>query len=251
MNDQPERLQTNDIAAAETKEHLMSTEHPNSENHATTAGPGDSRDRGGDASLHPPHSAHVTFPNGSVFRESELRHLACVCGIEPTVRAVHDGPLTINEAQRLFVPNSRYLDTATYGLPSYPTAVAVSEGAVAWLHGETSLLAYHAAITAARASFARIVGVGESEVAIGGTAVGFVAAIANSVPRGTTVLVSEDEFSSAGWPFMAHAQQGHYKVKIVPLDGLAEAVNAGVSLVVASAAQSIDGAVADLDAISS
>ncbi|WP_406388912.1 aminotransferase class V-fold PLP-dependent enzyme [Streptomyces sp. NBC_00211] len=248
MNDQPASHQTNDIAAVDAKEQLMSTEPPNREIHT---GPGDSRDRGGGASLHPLRSAHDTFIGGSVPEESELRRLACVCGIEVTVRAVQDGPLTINEAQRLFVPNSGYLDTATYGLPSYPTAVAVSEGAVEWLHGEASPLVYHAAITAARACFARIVGVGESEVAIGATTAGFVGAIANSVPRGTTVLVSEDEFSSACWPFLAHAQQGHYEVKIVPLDGLAEAVKAGVSLVVVSAAQSIDGSVADLEAISS
>lgn len=229
----------------------MSTEPSNCEMHAITTGLGGSRDRGGGASLHPLHSARDTFVDGSVPKAPELHHPACVCDIEVGVRAVKDGPLTINEAQRLFVPNSRYLDTATYGLPSYPTAVTVSEGAIEWLHGEASPLTYHAAITAARACFGRIVGVPESEVAIGATTAGFVAAIANSVPRGTTVVVSKDEFSSACWPFLAHAQQGHYEVQIVPFEGLAAAVKDGVSLVVVSAAQSIDGSVADLDAISS
>lgn len=50
MNDQPASHQTNDIAAVDAKEQLMSTEPPNREIHT---GPGDSRDRGGGASLHP------------------------------------------------------------------------------------------------------------------------------------------------------------------------------------------------------
>ncbi|MEV5479975.1 MULTISPECIES: aminotransferase class V-fold PLP-dependent enzyme [Streptomyces] len=234
MNQQPAAHQPNGAPVTEAKDKPMHTDDPNRTPLETRADREAPRTRGGD-------SLPTSLPPSPT----------CMCDVDASLREIGDNPLTINEAQDLFVPNSGYLDTATYGLPSFPTAVAVSEGSWQWLHGRPTLATYNEAVAAARDSFGRIVRVPASRVAIHGTTADFVAAIANTVKRGTTVLISKDEFTSACWPFLAHQKQRHYKVEFVPFERLADAIRPGVSLIVVSAAQSIDGSVADLHTITS
>lgn len=181
--------------------------------------------------------------------EHPLSSPTCLCDIDPALRSVPRGPLTVPDAQRLFASGTGYVDTAAYGLKSFPVLAAMFEAQQRSLYGSVSPVQYHEAVTEARRLFARIIGVPEEWVSVGATTAGFVTMIANAVPRGSTVLVAEDEFSSACGPFGVQEEQGHYQVKTVPLKELADAVKADVSLVVVSPAQSLDGSVADLDAI--
>ena len=62
------------------------------------------------------------------------------------------------------------------------------------------------------------------------------------------MLAPEPEFVSLLFPFLAQAERG-VTVEVVPLDRLAEAIDARTDVVAVSAVQSSTGEVADLDAI--
>jgi selenocysteine lyase/cysteine desulfurase len=59
------------------------------------------------------------------------------------------------------------------------------------------------------------------------------------------VVAAQRDFTSVLWPFLVAGAQ----VDLVPLERVAEAVDGGTALVAVSAVQSLDGRVADLDAI--
>jgi selenocysteine lyase/cysteine desulfurase len=77
----------------------------------------------------------------------------------------------------------------------------------------------------------------------------FAGVVAASLPAGATVLCAEDDFTSVLFPFLAQEARG-VRVRLVPLDKIAEAVDGAVELVAISAVQSADGRLADLDAVS-
>ena len=60
------------------------------------------------------------------------------------------------------------------------------------------------------------------------------------------MVSAEEDFTSVLWPFLARRE---LEVELVPLDDVAEAIDARTALVAVSAVQSVDGRVADLDAI--
>ncbi|MGH2915113.1 MAG: aminotransferase class V-fold PLP-dependent enzyme [Solirubrobacteraceae bacterium] len=148
-----------------------------------------------------------------------------------------------------FDPAGCYLDSATYGLPPRAAVAALHEVTQQWAVGNYDPGAAEDAIARARASFARLHGVGAGEVAIGHQVSPLVAAIAAGLPRGARVLTAEGDFSSLLFPFAAAAAGAD--VRATGLDALAGSIDSRTDVVAVSAVQSADGRVADLEAIGS
>jgi len=83
------------------------------------------------------------------------------------------------------------------------------------------------------------------DVAVAGQISAFTGLVALGLERGARVVAPERDFTSVLWPFLVAGAQ----VDTVPLERLAEAVDGSTAVVAVSAVQSIDGRVADLDAI--
>ncbi|MFC5800646.1 aminotransferase class V-fold PLP-dependent enzyme [Streptomyces formicae] len=145
-----------------------------------------------------------------------------------------------------FAPKSTYLNTSTCGLLPRRAVEAVKELADELADGRPGGSGDFGAVDAARASFARLVGVSGERVAVGGSVAVHVALIAASLPPGAEVVLPEGEFSSVVTPFVV---RGDLKVRLVPLDGIADAVGAGTALVALSSVQSKDGRIADLPSV--
>lgn len=148
-----------------------------------------------------------------------------------------------------FGAEGTYLATATCGLPPRRTSERMTAVLDAWRRGAVSAAQFDATVTAARAGYARLVGVDPAQVAIGHQVSPLVGIVAASLPVGTTVLLAEEEFTSVSFPFAAQEPRG-IRLKVAPLAELAEHVTSEVGLVAVSAVQSADGRLADLDAIS-
>jgi selenocysteine lyase/cysteine desulfurase len=115
-----------------------------------------------------------------------------------------------------------------------------------WRHGRTGWHGWDGSVGEARACWARLHGVAPSSVAVGNQVSSFAGVVALSLPRGARVVCARDDFTSVVWPFVV--AEG-VSVEVVDLADVADAVGPGTALVAVSAVQSIDGRVADLDAI--
>ena len=151
-------------------------------------------------------------------------------------------------AQRLFSPEHAYLNTATYGLPPRTAFDALAAAADEWRHGRTGFDGWDRSVGAARATFARLAGVDEGDVAIGSAVSAFAGLVAASLPARARVLCAEEDFTSLLFPFLAQERRGA-TVELAPLERLAEALGGGHDLVAVSAVLSADGRLADLKAI--
>ncbi|MFF9346254.1 aminotransferase class V-fold PLP-dependent enzyme [Streptomyces sp. NPDC014734] len=145
-----------------------------------------------------------------------------------------------------FEPGVTYLNTASCGLLPRRAVAAVKELADELASGRRAGSGDFEAVEAARAGFARLVGVDADRVATGSSVSVHVGLIAASLPAGAEVVAPEGEFSSVVSPF---AVRGDLKMRYVPLERLAEAVRPGTALVAFSAVQSADGRLADLAAV--
>jgi selenocysteine lyase/cysteine desulfurase len=152
------------------------------------------------------------------------------------------------DAQRLFAPERTYLNTATYGLPPRTAYEALQLAQEEWRGGRTGFDGWDRSVGAARASFARLAGVAEGDVAVGSSVSAFAGLVAAALPAGARVLCAEEDFTSVLFPFLAQEPRG-VAVEPAPLDRLAETLGPQHDLVAVSAAQSADGRLADLDAI--
>lgn len=141
-----------------------------------------------------------------------------------------------------------YLNTATVGLPPRRNWRALQAALTDWRAGTADPVAYDAPLAAARSSYARLVGVRASVVAVGSQVSVFAGLIAACLPDGGEVLTTPGDFTSILFPFYAQAGRG-VTVREVPLERLAEEVSPQTNLVPVSAVQSADGRVADLDAL--
>jgi selenocysteine lyase/cysteine desulfurase len=157
-------------------------------------------------------------------------------------------PDSLAAAQRLFSPETTYLNTASYGLPPRTAFEAYSAAAEDWHHGRTGFDGWDRSVGAARATFARLTGVDVADVAIGAAVSGFAGLVAAALPPGAQVLCAKGDFTSVLFPFLAQERRG-VTVELVPLDRIAEALDARHDLVAVSAVQSADGRIADLDAL--
>jgi selenocysteine lyase/cysteine desulfurase len=148
-------------------------------------------------------------------------------------------------ARHLFSPEGTYLNSATYGLPPRPAIEAMNACADEWRHGRTGFDGWDRSVGEARATFARLHGVAPGHVAIGPQVSVMVAPVAASLKPKARVLTADGDFTSIIWPFSATGAE----VRSVPLENIAEAIDATTDVVALSAVQSSDGRIADLDAI--
>jgi selenocysteine lyase/cysteine desulfurase len=96
-----------------------------------------------------------------------------------------------------------------------------------------------------REAWAALHGVAAADVAVAGQVSAFTGLVALALERGARIVCAERDFTSVIWPFAVAGAD----VVVVPLDELASAIDGSTALVAVSAVQSIDGRVADLDAI--
>jgi selenocysteine lyase/cysteine desulfurase len=157
-------------------------------------------------------------------------------------------PLSIAEARTLWSPETVYLNTASFGLPPRPAWEALQAALADWRGGRTSWEHWDEATEDARATWARLVGVDPSCVAVSSTVSGLVGLLAASLPDGARVVAPDVEFSSALFPFLVQEHRG-VSVRTVPVSDLAAAIDADTDVVVTSAVQMSSGELVDLDAV--
>ena len=155
---------------------------------------------------------------------------------------------SLSTAREEFTVQRGYLAACTVGPSTRSTAAALREDSQASQLGRIDVAHYTDAVERARASFARLVGVGVDRVAIGSQASVSVGLVAASLPEGAEVLVADGDFSSIHLPF-SYAPQG-LRVRTAPVGELADATRPETALVAFSLVQSATGEVADVSAIS-
>jgi selenocysteine lyase/cysteine desulfurase len=165
-------------------------------------------------------------------------------GLTPFVSVI---PVRLEEAQRLWRPETLYLNTASYGLPPAPGWEALQAVLEDWRGGRTSWEGWGDSTEAARASFARLVGVPTEWIAIGANTSSMVGLVAASLPDGARVVSAEPEFTSLLWPFLAQGRE--IEVECVQVREVADAVDERTDIVAVSVVQSSTGEAADLDAV--
>ena len=133
-------------------------------------------------------------------------------------------------------------------MPPICAVDAVRDAVSAWAEGRIDALAFDEDVRRARAAFARIVGVGDDDVACGNAVSVFAGLVAASVPAGGEIVIAAGDFTSVVFPMLAEEPRG-VRIREVPLERIAEAIDARTSLVAVSAVQSADGRLADLDAL--
>ena len=142
-----------------------------------------------------------------------------------------------------------YLNTASIGVPPRAALEALRQATADWGAGRVQPPEYDPFVDAARAAFARLVGVETRDVAVGTQVSTFTSMVAAGLAPGDEVLVYADDFSSVLFPLMVVRERG-VRVRSVPtLAELPGAIDSNTALVAFSAVQSADGTVADLDAI--
>ena len=153
----------------------------------------------------------------------------------------------LETAIRQFREPRGYLAVASIGLPPESALTALRTDLAAWEAADRDPAGYDPVIARTRASFARLVGVDPGRVAIGSQTSVFASIVAAAAPDGAEVLLPHGDFTSIVFPFLQ--QQPRIRVRVVPLDGLADAIADDTWLVGFSLVQSATGAVADEDAL--
>ncbi|WP_308445733.1 aminotransferase class V-fold PLP-dependent enzyme [Protaetiibacter mangrovi] len=139
-----------------------------------------------------------------------------------------------------------YVAAASIGLPPRRAVEALRADLDAWSRADRDPQGYDPIVERTRASYARLVGVEATRVAIGSQTSVIAALVATSLPDGAEVLVAEQDFSSLVMPF---TQRPGIRVRSVALEALADAVEPSTDLVVFSLVQSATGVVADAAAV--
>jgi selenocysteine lyase/cysteine desulfurase len=148
----------------------------------------------------------------------------------------------------LWHPETVYLNTASFGLPPDPAFDALQQAQADWRAGRVSWEHWTAVTHRTRLEFAKLVGADAKDVTVGATISGLVGQVAAGLPAGTRVLAPEADFTSLLFPFLAQEARG-VTTTLVPLDTIAEHIDASTDVVALSAVQSKNGIVAKLDDI--
>ncbi|HMD25815.1 MAG TPA: aminotransferase, partial [Streptosporangiaceae bacterium] len=158
------------------------------------------------------------------------------------------GLVTPAAARAEFDAELTYLDTATMGLPPRRSWRALQQALAEWRAGTADAVGYDRPLAEARRSYARLVGVPPSAVAVGSQVSVFAGLIAANLPAGSEVLTATGDFTSILFPFLAQTGRG-VSVREVPLERICDSVTPRTTLVAVSAVQSANGRVIDLDAL--
>lgn len=153
--------------------------------------------------------------------------------------------MDLASAQGLWEPVPGWLNTASYGLPPKPAWDALQAALDDWRVGRTSWEGWDGSTVRTREAYARLIGVPVTDVAVGSAVSQLVAPVAASIPAGTRVVVPEVDFTSIVFPWMAQGLD----VVTVPVEKLADSVDASVGVVAFSLVQSADGTIAAYDEI--
>ncbi|WP_345764211.1 aminotransferase class V-fold PLP-dependent enzyme [Diaminobutyricibacter sp. McL0608] len=156
--------------------------------------------------------------------------------------------ITIDEARAHFTAGPRYLAACTQGLPLHETMAATRADLDTWERGETRADRYDIPVASGRASFAELVHVEPSRVAIGSQVSVLASIVAAAAPDGAEIVCVEGDFSSIVFPFVVQAHRG-VTVRHVPLASLADSIGPSTWLVAFSLVQSATGEIADVDAV--
>jgi len=139
-----------------------------------------------------------------------------------------------------------YLAVASIGLPPRGAVEALTADLAAWARADRDPQGYDPVIARTRSSYASLVGVPVSRVAIGSQTSVLASMVAAAVPAGAEVLLAHGDFSSIMFPF---EQRPDIRVRVVPLEALADSIAEDTWLVAFSLVQSATGIVADAAAI--
>ncbi|GIJ44301.1 aminotransferase class V [Virgisporangium aliadipatigenens] len=150
--------------------------------------------------------------------------------------------MRVDEARTLWNAQPGWLNTASYGLPPQPAWDALQAALADWRVGATSWEGWDEATAAARAGFARLIGVPHADVAVGSQVSQLIAPVAGALPDGSRVVVPAAEFTSILFPWLVHSDR--LQVMTVPTGELVETVAAGCDVVAFSLVQSASGEVA-------
>jgi selenocysteine lyase/cysteine desulfurase len=151
----------------------------------------------------------------------------------------------LREALHLWQPEPGWLNTASFGLPPRTTLDAMAGALSEWQRGAGPWASWDASTDRARAAFARLVGAGADDVAVGSTVSQMLAPVAASLPAGAEVVVPDIEFTSNLFPWLVQ----DLRVRTVPPDRLADAIDRRTAAVAFSVVQSATGEVAPVDDI--
>lgn len=154
----------------------------------------------------------------------------------------------MDDLATVFPPVRGYLDTATVGIPPRAAVTAMQAMLRQWESGTFDVQSGDPFVERARSAFATLVGADARDVAQGASASMFIGLVAASLPDGARVLVADGDFTSVLFPFAAQSGRG-VTVESVPVERIADALDARHNLVAVSAVQSGSGAVLDLDAV--
>jgi selenocysteine lyase/cysteine desulfurase len=157
--------------------------------------------------------------------------------------------LDLVEAQRMWDPDPGWLNTASYGIPPKVGWDALQQALEEWRSGRGAWEEWQRSQDSARASFARLVGVGPEDVLSGSTVSAAMALIADAIPDGSTVLVTDVEFASNVFPWAAQSHRG-VQVVAAPVDDVVSRIDDTIDVVAVGLVQSATGQVSDLAALS-
>ena len=153
------------------------------------------------------------------------------------------------EARASFDNEPGWLNTASFGLPPRQAWDQLQSALEDWRRGRVSWEPWADSTERARAVFAGLIGAAPCDVAVGSHVSQLIGVVAASLPAESRVLVPDVEFTSNLFPYLVHEHRG-LDVDVVPLAELIERIDERVDVVALSAVQSVDGAVADLAAVS-
>ncbi len=156
--------------------------------------------------------------------------------------------ITIEDARAHFTAGPRYLAACTQGLPLRATVAATRADLDTWERGESQAGLYDIPVASARSSFAELLHVEPSRVAIGSQVSVLASVVAAAAPDGAEIVCVDGDFSSVVFPFVVQAHRG-VTVRHVPLAALAESISPRTWLVAFSLVQSATGEIADVDAV--
>lgn len=114
-----------------------------------------------------------------------------------------------------------------------------------WQRGASPWVSWDASTDRARTAFARLVGAGADDIAVGSAVSQLLAPVAASLPAGADVVVPDIEFTSNLFPWLVQ----DLRVRTVPVNELADAIEPHTAAVAFSVVQSATGEVAPLDDI--